>query len=956
MKPFKPTAISLALLFSLAACQNTPSVDNSPNQSISSEQIIKSQSDQRQYQYMLLDNGLKVLMISDPTTEKSAAAMDISVGAFHSPEGREGLLHFLEHMLFLGTEKYPDAGEYNKFLKENGGSSNAYTAPEDTNYFFDVKNEAFDEALDRFAQFFIAPTMERSFVEREKNAVDSEYSVKIKEDSRRIREASRQAVNNAHPYSKFSVGNLNTLADREDEDVYDALLKAYNEHYSAHRMSLVVLSNSPLSEVETMVRSKFSAVKNNGKAKPVLTRELLTEKEKATRVTIEPLREMRLLTLTFPISDTHQYRAKKPLAIVSHLLGHEGENSLYSRLNKQGLIESLSAYKSDSEAMDVFKISVELTPSGIKDVDGITEQIFQYIDLIKQKGVTQAYYNEIKDIAKLDFTFQEKGNPMSTVYQLAPVLQNTPPRNLLNTDYQFQAFDAELTHKFLTQLSPYNMQQTLVSPNVETDQHEPLYDVGYAINKIAPATLEQWQNASADATMQLPALNPFIAEDISVRSANIDTKPEIIVKESGLTLWHYQDTSFNMPKSSVYMRIESPFAGDNVKNRAQIALADRLIEDKLNAYGYNAKLAGLSYGLFSSNKGLGYTISGYNDKQLELIKAINKAIIDFDINQDKFDMIKESLVRDWKNSALNRPINQVFSRSRREFGIDPYSNAELADALEPIHLADLKRYMNTLLSDISIKVLTHGNTSKNEAISIASNLRQSFIRDNNISEGFKAHIRQMDSNENEVVELDIAHDDSAIVVSYPMQSNMQNIAKTQILGQVLSAAFFNELRTKQQLGYIVGASGSSTENLPTLNFYVQSSKVGPVELEKRINKFIESQYQVLADMSDADFEKNIDSLLTNINKKDKNLLSRTSRLWGELATGYTDFNRRELLSEAVTSLTKDDLVHTYKVLLIDNRSPRLVTRNFGQAHREENYTNALQDTTVCREELCWDKK
>ncbi|XQW85192.1 insulinase family protein [Thalassotalea piscium] len=956
MKPFKLTAISLALLFSLAACETTPNSSNLSNQSISSEKLIKSQSDQRQYKYITLENGLKVLMISDPTTEKSAAAMDISVGAFHAPEDRAGLLHFLEHMLFLGTEKYPDAGEYNKFLEKNGGSSNAYTSSEDTNYFFDVKNDAFDGALDRFAQFFIAPTMDRSFVEREKNAVDSEYSVKIKEDGRRIREASRQAVNAAHPYSKFSVGNLDTLADRKDDDVYDALLKVYKEHYSANRMALVILSNSALSDMEKMVQSKFAAIKNNGKAKPKLTHELLTDKEKATRVTIEPLREMRVLTLTFPITDTHQYRTKKPMAIISHLLGHEGENSLYSRLNQQGLIESLAAYKSDSDAMDTFTISVELTPDGLKDVDGITEQIFQYINLIDKKGVTQAYYDEIKDIAKLDFTFQEKGNPMSTVYQLAPVLQNTPAMNILNTDYQYQGFDAELTHKFLAQLSPYNMQQTLVAPNVKTNLHEPLYDVDYAIEKIAPAKLKQWQEATADNEMQLPSLNPFIAEDISVKTTNIDTKPEIIVKEPGLTLWHYQDTSFNMPKSSVYVRIESPYAGDSTSDRAKIALANRLIDDNLNAYGYNAKLAGLSYSLFSSYKGLGYRINGYNDKQIELIKAINHAIIDFDVSQEKFEMIKESLIRDWKNSALDRPINQVFSRSRQEFGMDPFSNNALAKALKTVDLSSLHAYMKTMLSDVSLKVLTHGNSSKNEAISIANNLRTNFIRDNNIGEGFNANIRQMKPNEHDVVELDIDHDDSAIVVTYPMPSSMQNIATTQMLGQVLGAAFFNDLRTKQQLGYIVGASGSSTENLPTFNFYVQSSKVGPIELEKRINTFIETQYNAIASMSEADFDKNKASLLTNINKKDKNLLSKTSRLWGELSTGYTEFNKRELLTNAINVLTKEDLVNAYKALLMNNKTPRLITRNFGKAHREQNYTNALKNTKVCRDDICWHKK
>ena len=70
------------------------------------------------------------------------------VGSFQDPEDREGLAHFLEHMLFLGTEKYPDVDEYSSYLKNNGGFSNAYTARDLTNYQFQVLPDAFDGALD----------------------------------------------------------------------------------------------------------------------------------------------------------------------------------------------------------------------------------------------------------------------------------------------------------------------------------------------------------------------------------------------------------------------------------------------------------------------------------------------------------------------------------------------------------------------------------------------------------------------------------------------------------------------------------------------------------------------------------------------------------------------------------------------------------------------------------------
>ena len=85
-------------------------------------------------------------------------------------------------MLFLGTEKYPDAGEYNQYLSQNGGRSNAYTAETLTNYHFEVSHSALLGALDRFSQFFISPLFSEQLTEREKNAVDSEHTKNISND------------------------------------------------------------------------------------------------------------------------------------------------------------------------------------------------------------------------------------------------------------------------------------------------------------------------------------------------------------------------------------------------------------------------------------------------------------------------------------------------------------------------------------------------------------------------------------------------------------------------------------------------------------------------------------------------------------------------------------------------------------------------------------------------------
>ena len=111
---------------------------SAPDEAIHPQGIVVSPNDSREYGHLRLSNDMHVLLISDPSSDKGAASLDVYVGSYQNPQDRAGLVHFLEHMLFLGTEKYPQPGEYQSFISEHGGSHNAGTGLENTNYFFDI--------------------------------------------------------------------------------------------------------------------------------------------------------------------------------------------------------------------------------------------------------------------------------------------------------------------------------------------------------------------------------------------------------------------------------------------------------------------------------------------------------------------------------------------------------------------------------------------------------------------------------------------------------------------------------------------------------------------------------------------------------------------------------------------------------------------------------------------------
>jgi insulysin len=123
----------------------------SKNESILITNIEKSKTDTLDYAVKILSNGLTVLFISDPNANKSSAALGVNVGNLLDKPDEQGLAHFCEHLLFMGTDKYPLENAYSNYLSKNSGTSNASTSTDRTIYYFDVSNEGFEGALDIFA-------------------------------------------------------------------------------------------------------------------------------------------------------------------------------------------------------------------------------------------------------------------------------------------------------------------------------------------------------------------------------------------------------------------------------------------------------------------------------------------------------------------------------------------------------------------------------------------------------------------------------------------------------------------------------------------------------------------------------------------------------------------------------------------------------------------------------------
>ena len=267
----------------------------------------QSPNDYNQYRYFTLSNALRVLLVHSDTAQQSAAALAVNVGHFDDPIERQGLAHYLEHMLFLGTKKYPKTGEFQSFISQHGGSNNAWTGTEHTCFFFDITPNAFESGLDRFSQFFTAPLFNEDALDKERQAVESEYKLKIKDDSRRLYQVNKELLNPKHPLSKFSVGNIETLGDKNGQSIRDEIVAFHHHQYSADLMTLTVIGPQPLDELQTWVANMFSGIPNHNLNGKTINEPISCQSSTSVMVHVEPIKNLRKLILTFPLPSMEAY-------------------------------------------------------------------------------------------------------------------------------------------------------------------------------------------------------------------------------------------------------------------------------------------------------------------------------------------------------------------------------------------------------------------------------------------------------------------------------------------------------------------------------------------------------------------------------------------------------------------------------------------------------------------------
>jgi protease-3 len=883
-------------------------------------------------------------MVSDPTTEKSAAALSVGVGAFSDPMDFQGMAHYLEHMLFMGSESFPEPDGYMNFAAENGGSSNAYTSSEITNYMITIENTAFPEALHRLSEFFSAPILDPGYIQKEKNAVNAEWSMRRESEGRSIYRLQR-ALLGEHPANRFTIGNLETLADKSDRELHPATIAFFEKYYSANLMSLVLISPLPAAEMAVLAEQHFSLIPNKNVEKPVVTTEVSFDDVAGKLIRFKPQRDLRELRLSYLIDNNQSEWRSKPGDYLGYVIGSEMPGTPADKLKSLGLISQLitSSYESLYGNYGTFEISVQLTPDGMKRREDIVEVLTGYIELLRQEGVDDRYADEYKQSLENRFTFLEKTDDFSYASSLAAAMQDYPIENVIDAPYRFDGFNQAAVDSLLGQLVPTRLNVWYISQEEPTDSELEFYVGPHSVEDLVPIEAANALAAANRLGLTLPSKNGLLPANFDLREPSTEATP--IAVADNVTFWLKGSDYFaGLPKGFARIQLSSDLALNSVDNQVYLSLWQSLYDLKQARLATEASIAGMSLNLDASN-GITLTVSGFTDKQPELLE---RALAGLRVapTELEFGQAVERYLRRIENSKRAFPYTRftpllgLLTREGR------FSDTSLVLAASKANLADFTAFTETVLADSHVRGFFFGNYNEADVQTAYQQISKTLTP--SASSGYaRAGIYDPEPSATLMLNLEVPVDDLGMMYAFAApEASVKNQALSRILARHLRVRAFETLRTEEQLGYAAGGGALDLYLHPMVIFYIQTPVKGPQDMLDRFNAYTLEYRDELMGLSEESFDKFKAGVLTALTEPPKNLSSEAGPFASDWAIERYDFDTRAKLISAVESATLDDVQTFYDSTVFGESRSRIVIQLKGQRYGSEPFGTIDESTVV----------
>ncbi|CAM9471198.1 unnamed protein product [Ectocarpus sp. 8 AP-2014] len=549
------------------------------------------------------------------------------------------------------------------------------------------------------------------------------------------------------------------------------------------------------------------------------------------------------------------------------------------------------------------------------------------------------------------------------------------------------SYNESLVYRLLDVLRPDPVDYSAATPLVfstakefegKADKKEKWYGTPYQASPTAVESLalheKEWCSPPVIPALELPGPNPFIPRDLSVinpkgrvvKPGDKIAAPAVVMvfpTTAGWRVRHKLDDTFAQPKVVCNLEVVSPVAYESPRAVAALKLFELSLDERLNEYAYDAQMAGLGYSLDFTTRGLRMSFSGFSDKMPDFIEKVAQAVATYTPSDPvEFERLRDVVRRDLVSYDTQQPYQHAMSNAAVASEDPRYTVQEIRDTLDSVKMSEIKPLVSRVFGQAEGFGLLQGNLEFRgvdqymkgvvrwfNLSPLPENMRpeKKLIRFPLTPAGSGSLIRRREQN-NE-------NDNSASQLLFQVSDrSIENRVLAQLLMSIMEDPYYDSLRTKQQLGYLVFSGVKIVEGVSLIYLLVQSAERGPAYLTDRSLEFLDQWRQELVELPASKLKDYVGGLIDRKLEPDRRLSSEAERNWAEISTGQLRFDRRREEAKALEQIRAGDLLRFFdRHLREGGQERRLLTSEVFAKSRAGEMEAPARGATLVNNEKKW---
>lgn len=721
-----------------------------------------------------------------------------------------------------------------------------------------------------------------------------------------------------NPAGQFFWGNLESL---NHENLDEMVIDFWKNHYSASRMTLAVQSKQPAHEMVEWIDNLFSEVPTDNRPPPEfkISQEPFRPDHFHKMCKIVSVSSTKKIIFSWYLPPVNNLYKIKPLEYIAWIVGHEGKGTLINYLRKLNYAMELEAGVEDdfysNSIYSLFTITIEITDLGLKNVHEIVELTFSYLNLIREKGISEHIFKEIQILAENDFNFSENKSAIDHVIELSENMLIYEEEDYLCGPSLFYEYSPEIISQFLNLLTVNRVAMFILAKEFDNSDEfikDPTFGTRYLAESLTEELENKWSTIKPHNFFKIPSQNQYLTTNFTILPQTVHSKyPKKITENEYIELWYKQDNHFKLPKSYVMLNFITPLPSNSLSNYISLDLFLDSVVFLLSEDTYPAVMAQLSYGIRVFISGFELTFNGFNEKLPLLIDIVLNCIKNYEslITEEIFIMVKAKAINRLRNNQYD--LDFVPSDLKNSVIQDPDWN--LDERLKCLENLDYKQLLTFYeqLNNLYCRALIQGNISNTEAMDICKNVVTILNYKPLAKECFPVIlIKRLNKGDNRVKMANYnPKDNNSIAYKYYQfdKNEIHDSVKYHVLQSMIEESAFDELRTKQCLGYDVQLNVTTLYQHYGFYFKVahQKDKFETSYVFDRMDEFLKQFWENFNDIDEVN--KVRDALIALKASPDDCLVQEFNRNRNEILEERFKFNRLELEIEALKKLQFEDV-------------------------------------------------